>query len=1402
MSTSRFLFRLLFGCALFVFVGVLAWKRTRSASDARDAIGAAGDGTTVAAEVETFDGSDALTSVSASVMVGSDAPMLPRLPRVAATEGAIARERRDVVDARDGARERWWLLELPADEGRLVRAVERVDKPWPDGSRLALMAADSVVVGVPDGRDASDVAERLRGAGFSVRAGAPADAVVVVELSDVTLDAVPDALARLGQVEASLVAEPNLLYFSFRIRPNDYAPRVLWGLENVDTPGAWTVSTGSSEVAVAVIDTGIDLTHPDLVSNIWINTAETAGNGRDDDSNGFVDDVRGWNFAEGNATPADADDHGTHVSGTIGAVGDNGVGMTGIAWNVRILPLRVGNRTFESANTLNALRYVNTLRQRGVNIAAVNASFGGGSQSTLFRDELIKARDGGVLFVAASGNDSSNNDTVPVYPAGYSVENVISVASIRPDGRLSLFSNYGRTTVDLAAPGTGIYSTVRDGGYSFFNGTSMAAPHVTGAIALLAASEPSTSWLQRRDRLFASVEASTELNDRVATGGRLVVRRLLAPQLVPPRIDLTSPTVDRVVMDRPGVPLVVGVQLRAEGGVAPTATFAWEAPEGPVPMVFADPTAATTLATFAAPGRYTLRVRATAGGFEDVRELFVFVGEEGLEAPDDGLLAAWEFEETGSTAKDASAPARDGTLVGGVSRVAGVSGGALQFDGSTGRVSFAAPTAGRLTVAGHVFWPGTTGVSIFPRVLHMRSGLLFLGTDRSVDADDGNALAVKFSRDTGEDTRVWFGLPDTLVANRWIHVAASFDQTVGGSATPQIWYDGRPLVVGTQASAPATPSVPVNVGYIGDRGDGGRAWQGALDDVRIYSRELSGSEVALLAARARMSACIQGTMTADLSGGTSSFPVVWSAPSGGPTGDAITQVAWSGVGSVVQSVSTGATAATITVPTPGAHTLRMDMVVDGAIHVVRTLPVVVNTAPVASAGRYEGITSTGGVFVLEVDGAGRGRLFADSGAGVAAADVVVSAFGSFSFTTRGGVVVSGQIAGDGSVSGTLGSEGLFAGARVDAPADEGPLDGLYEGWVLYGSERATASVRRGSVTLAIEETGGGRVATGSIGADGVFSFSTQEGANWAGSITDGRLRLDLARPGAVARRAVLLREGVVPESRLFNLSTRGQAGTGDDTLIAGFVVSGGGTLPVLVRGVGPGLEEYGVGNRLERPALRLLGSAGVVAENAGWDAGGDVATLLAATARAGAFDLAAGSADAALVSEVGAGEFSGEVTPAAGVANGGNVLAEVFDAGFGSETARLINLSARLRVGEGDAIAIGGFVIGGRDPALVLVRGVGQSLQGFSVAGVLALPELIVFEGGTAVARSESWSEGPARRVVEETMARVGAFELPERSADAALLLYLPPGAYTAQVRGREGLTGVALVEVYDAAGW
>jgi hypothetical protein len=289
-----------------------------------------------------------------------------------------------------------------------------------------------------------------------------------------------------AKARGHLTCSPNWAVFA-DIIPNDtYYPQQ-YGPGLMQLPSAWETTIGSNTQIVVVIDTGVDYTHTDLSANIWQNPGEIAGNGFDDDGNGYIDDVYGINAITNSGNPMDDHGHGTHVAGIIGAKGNNGRGIAGVSWDTKIVGAKFldSNGSGSTANAIKAVNYATALKRAGRNVVVTNNSWGGPTYSSALAAAIADSSSAGILFVAAAGNNASNNDASPQYPANYTSANVISVASIESSTALSSFSNYGEQTVHIAAPGGSIASTMIGNGYVYMSGTSMAAPQVSG-IALLA----------------------------------------------------------------------------------------------------------------------------------------------------------------------------------------------------------------------------------------------------------------------------------------------------------------------------------------------------------------------------------------------------------------------------------------------------------------------------------------------------------------------------------------------------------------------------------------------------------------------------------------------------------------------------------------------------------------------------------------------------------------------------------------------------------------------------------------------------------------------------------------------------------------------------------------------------
>ncbi|MCH8473874.1 MAG: S8 family serine peptidase [Opitutales bacterium] len=498
--------------------------------------------------------------------------------------GAVELERRELEPDEQGRPGRLRLVRADEFKYPLLRVEERFGN-YPNGQinpfpeELLVSVADHVMLQVHPAWDEATVESLAFSLGGQVRERLLRPGLVLMELPEASLDALPEAMAALGGEAGVRFAEPDWVVGHLGgVTPNDPDYPKLWGLPQIEANFAWEITTGRRNVVVAVIDSGVDYTHPDLADNIFYNTGESV-NGTDSDGNGFIDDIRGWDFYDDSNDPMDENRHGTHVAGTVAAVGNNAVGITGVAWDTRILPLRFlgagGSGT--TSGGVNSILYSTMM---GVDMT--NNSWGGGGFSQALYDAIAEARDAGILFVAASGNSGQSD---PGFPARYGnsglpeglppLDNVISVAASEdhPEDRLANFSNLN---AHIAAPGVGIYSAALNHGYESLNGTSMASPHVAGAAALLLAVQPDIGYLDLKNALLTNVDDRSDdpkYEFSIHSQGRLNINTALRNLNIPIMAhiatavtDLDGPRAGNGVIN-PGETIELILSLRSVGMV-------------------------------------------------------------------------------------------------------------------------------------------------------------------------------------------------------------------------------------------------------------------------------------------------------------------------------------------------------------------------------------------------------------------------------------------------------------------------------------------------------------------------------------------------------------------------------------------------------------------------------------------------------------------------------------------------------------------------------------------------------------------------------------------------------------------------------------------------------------------
>ena len=386
-------------------------------------------------------------------------------------------------------------------------------------------AAGGLLVGFEDGVPAERRRAILRAAGGERGRGLALRRPVerVSPKSGLAAAVLRERLARDPDVR---YVEPDAAVAISKV-PNDTLLASQWGLLNpadhdIDAQTAWDTKTSCSKVAV--LDTGVDTTHPDLQGNLWKNSKETPGNGRDDDGNGYVDDYYGVNIVRGGGDATDTNGHGTHVAGIIAARGDNGMGVSGVCWTGSVMAVKFMNAVGQG-KVSDAAEGIAYAVRKGAKV--INGSFGSASNSTTLHDAVKEAKENGVLLVVAAGNDGMNNDKTPVYPASWTDGNILAVAASTDDDGLASFSNYGASSVDVAAPGEGIVSTYLGGLYASQSGTSMAAPFIAGMAGVLRARNSSATYSELRTGLRQKVDKPAAFKDKVLYDGRANLVRAL-----------------------------------------------------------------------------------------------------------------------------------------------------------------------------------------------------------------------------------------------------------------------------------------------------------------------------------------------------------------------------------------------------------------------------------------------------------------------------------------------------------------------------------------------------------------------------------------------------------------------------------------------------------------------------------------------------------------------------------------------------------------------------------------------------------------------------------------------------------------------------------------------------------
>lgn len=1240
-------------------------------------------------------------------------------------------------------------------------------------------------------------------------------------------------------------AEPDYLQFPRGI-PNDPEFPRQWGLNNtgqlsgvpdadIDAPEGWDERRDAPAIVVGVVDTGIRLSHQDLAANLWVNPGEIPGNGVDDDGNGYVDDVHGINAITGSGNPNDDDGHGTHVAGTIGAVGNNGIGVTGVAWNVRLMALKFLPPGRQGGSTSDAIECIDYAVARGVRV--LNNSWGGGGYSVALLEAIQRARAAGVVFVVAAGNDAQDNDATTDYPSGYPVDNILAVGATTRLNDLATFSNFGSGSVEILAPGSEILSTYAggDADYRELSGTSMASPHVAGVVALLRAQFPGETYRQTLNRALRSAEPEARFAGRAQTAGLVNLPRALATATGSPfnddlaraaplagsRLNVRSSIAHAT--SEPGEPPVLATPL------VQTVWFRWTAAtSGQVTLDTAGSAYDTLLAVYTgagfgdltlvqandnAPGSSTSRVtfNAVAG-----TSYAIVVGARNV--PPNGLTL---LGLQTVPANDAQAAPEDvhgfSWVVRGDNALATAEPGEIAHGGPSASRSlwyrWVAPKTGRVSVSTHAPSVDTT-LAVYEVA---GAGLNPLASNRR--ANPGGIPAVygsltAFDAVAGTEYRIVVdaqpiaggahGGPFTLSL---VDAAWTVPMRTSMTGSPAVAPDGTVYIPANTVSGSAFTGI-----LQAHDPEGALLWSFAMGYLDIASPTVGPDGTVYIGSRDGFLYAIRpnGTQRWRFTAATE----ISASPALNASGDTV----------YVRSGATSAPASSnrlYAVNTAnGAQRWSVQLGDDSYASPVVGADGTVYVAQASTA------TAPGGVRAFSPSGA-QLWVYSFGGDNGAYGTPAIGADGTVYIGTMSGAFHA--IRPEGTVRWVYQADGSITTSPALAPDGTGYFgtygrqihavrpDGTVRWTYLAGDEMRASGVAvgaDGSVFLGTYDrrvvaltpegvlrrfyAAGDWVRSMPVLADGRLYYGSNDGRFHAVPVGTGAaasawplVRRDAQRTGRA--RAADQAPAEVP-ARLSNLSVRVRAGSGEETVIPGVVLSGAGETDVLMRAAGPALDGFGVDGWLADPRLELRAGATLLEANAGWGSASNAGVLADAAARLGAFAFAPGSADAALYRRLAAGAYTmptASLTGAAGV-----VLMEVYVDAPVDGPVPAVNLSARGPVGTGEDVMILGFVVEG-GPVRVLVRGVGPGLRDFGIAGVLARPSLRVVAGGVPLHVNSGWRGSPRFAEIVTVAQRVGAFPLSDASADAVLLEWFQPGAYTVQLSGVDGDTGIGLVELY-----
>ncbi|MBI4626171.1 MAG: PQQ-binding-like beta-propeller repeat protein [Verrucomicrobia bacterium] len=1243
-----------------------------------------------------------------------------------------------------------WLLLAAA---QLIRAAVPLPADSPDFTpkEIAQGYRDGVLLAKPRPahRDSADAAEAAEGRRMQRKFSRLGNTRV---LEPAPGETTPEAIARLTATGRYEFVEPDRLIHA-RTIPNDPSLAEQWPLSNTGQGGgtagadigalaAWDILTEAPNVIVAVIDSGMRMTHADLAANLWTN-ANPSSTGYTNDLHGINAVVAKTSLNSGN--PNDTNGHGTHVAGTIGAVGNNGVGIAGIAWKVQLMPLRF--LTADGAGTTSAnIACIDYAIAHGVSV--INASYGSRVYSAAEFAAIASARAAGIIFVAAAGNDGVSTDAGSDYPAAYALDNIVTVAATDRTDSLASFSNYGAGSVDLAAPGEAILSTYysSDTAYRILGGTSMAAPHVTGALALLKARFPNDTYRQLINRLLRGTTRLRALSGRVQTGGRLNVANALAAASSSPFNDdfagraIVAGSSVRVRSSNVGASSETGEPAHAGTTGGATLWWSWTAPSTdtvtfdasgsayPANVAVYTGAALNSLERIAAATART-EIQAVGGTTYQVAVSGV-AGATGLTQlkigviPPNDAFAGAQILQGSSVRVDATTV--NATRESGEPTIAGVTGGHSLW------YRWMAPATARFMLAAFSTQTNTLAAVYTGTTL---AGLALVGSNNNSSSLNSDAL-VGFNASTG--TTYFFQIDSVD--------ATGGDVTI--TLTDALWqYPTNDEVTSSPAiGADGTVYVGSADGFLhAVAGDGTLRWRGATGSAIDLASPAVGSD---------------GTVYV---GSTDGFLYAFNGATGArrwrfaPGSEIASAPALAGDGTIyfrddraLHALTGNASSATRkwSFPLSGATYSSPAISLDGTI--------------------YVGATG-GALYAVTPEGTQKWRFSADDDI---YASPAIAADGTVYFATLSGSVYALTTGGA--------QKWRWRIASATNGITSSPAIGR-DGSIYFAAYDRKLYALRSDGTEKWSFTAGGEVRASSpaIGADGTVYFGAYDGRLYAVK-NDGTLFRHYATAARV-RSSPLLANG-----RLY-------FGSNDGKLYAFNV------------GQGPAVSSWPMYRQnSSRTARAVSGVLSIAAQPSSQAARAGTALTLQVTATgdpAATYQwfkdgLAIAGATSAIysvpsVTPATAGSYTVVVTGVLGSVTSAAAIVSVEAANVG----RLVNLSVRAPAGTGAQTLIVGFAVDGA--STLLIRGIGPALGDYGVSGVLGDPQVVLYSsGGVALQRNDNWS-GDASLATAFTS--VGAFGLNAASKDAALLRNVVADSYTAQITSATGDTGAALAEIYDA---